>query len=225
MDTYDRSEEAAVMMTMHSAKGLEFPVVFLVGIEEGLFPSALSIGDAAEMEEERRLCYVAITRARERLYITCAAQRMLYGRTSANLPSRFTDEIPAELLDRQGVRRREERERRSFWDEDTGAFGYSDSFRTGGIRGDSFPSGYSTRRSRPPEKKTSALRPHAPAAPPAAAPAFTTGDRVVHKSFGHGTIEKMTPMGNDALIQVKFDSGEVKKMMLRAASLYMTAEE
>ena len=103
LDNYDRAEDAAVMMTMHAAKGLEFPVVFIIGAEEGLFPSMQAIGQSEDMEEERRLCYVAITRAREKLYITCAAQRMLYGRTSANLPSRFTEEIPQTLLDRQGL--------------------------------------------------------------------------------------------------------------------------
>lgn len=95
------------MMTMHAAKGLEFPVVFIIGAEEGLFPSMQAIGQSEDMEEERRLCYVAITRAREKLYITCAAQRMLYGRTSANLPSRFTEEIPQTLLDRQGLAEKE----------------------------------------------------------------------------------------------------------------------
>ena len=86
------------MMTMHSAKGLEFPHVFLVGAEENLFPGSRAIGDGDEMEEERRLCYVAITRAKERLTITSARQRMLYGHTTVNRPSRFLREIPAELL-------------------------------------------------------------------------------------------------------------------------------
>ncbi len=90
------------MMTMHSAKGLEFPVVFVVGAEEGIFPGIRAIGEQDEMEEERRLCYVAMTRAKERLYLTCAGQRMLFGRTSSNRPSRFLDEIPPEHLERSG---------------------------------------------------------------------------------------------------------------------------
>lgn len=114
LDNYDRAEDAAVMMTMHAAKGLEFPVVFIIGAEEGLFPSMQAIGQSEDMEEERRLCYVAITRAREKLYITCAAQRMLYGRTSANLPSRFTEEIPQTLLDRQGLAKK----KANLWDDD-----------------------------------------------------------------------------------------------------------
>ena len=98
IEQYDQDADAVVMMTMHSAKGLEFPNVFLVGWEEGLFPGMRCIGDREEMEEERRLCYVAITRAKEHLTITSARQRMLYGRTSMNRASRFLREIPESLL-------------------------------------------------------------------------------------------------------------------------------
>ena len=98
------------MMTMHSAKGLEFPVVFIVGMEEGIFPGMRSIGDPNEMEEERRLCYVAITRARRELYITNARQRMIFGRTTMNLPSRFVDEIPEEDAERSGHSAEQQRE-------------------------------------------------------------------------------------------------------------------
>ena len=104
-------EDCVVMMTMHSAKGLEFPVVFLVGAEEGIFPGIRAIGETDEMEEERRLCYVAMTRAKEKLYLTCAQQRMLFGRTSNNRPSRFVEEIPQELLERTG--------RANRWDSDS----------------------------------------------------------------------------------------------------------
>ena len=110
IDSYSADSDCAVMMTMHSAKGLEFPVVFAVGMEEGLFPGARSIGDPEEMEEERRLCYVALTRARERLYLTNARQRMIFGRTTMNLPSRFTDEIPAEDIERTGATREKQQE-------------------------------------------------------------------------------------------------------------------
>ena len=96
LDSYDAETDCATMMTMHSAKGLEFPEVFIVGMEEGLFPGARCIGEPEEMEEERRLCYVALTRAKERLCLTCARQRMIFGHTSMNLPSRFTEEIPEE---------------------------------------------------------------------------------------------------------------------------------
>ena len=96
LEQYNENDDAVVMMTMHSAKGLEFPHVFLVGFEDGLFPGMRAIGDAEEMEEERRLCYVAITRAKQSLTITHARQRMIYGRTSSALPSRFLREIPEE---------------------------------------------------------------------------------------------------------------------------------
>ena len=98
IEQYDQDADAVVMMTMHSAKGLEFPNVYVVGMEEGLFPGMRSIGDPEEMEEERRLCYVAITRAKKHLTLTCAKQRMLYGRTSVNRHSRFIEEIPPELI-------------------------------------------------------------------------------------------------------------------------------
>lgn len=98
IDSLDQGEEAAVMMTIHSAKGLEFPVVFLGGLEEGIFPSSRSMLDPTLLAEERRLCYVAITRAREKLYLTYANQRMLYGRTQYNRPSEFFEEIPQHLL-------------------------------------------------------------------------------------------------------------------------------
>ena len=102
IEQYNQGDDAAVMMTMHSAKGLEFPHVFLVGFEDGLFPGMRAIGDSEEMEEERRLCYVAITRAKQTLTVSYARQRMLYGRTNASLPSRFISELPQEGIVRRG---------------------------------------------------------------------------------------------------------------------------
>ena len=204
IDSYDRAADCAVMMTMHSAKGLEFPNVFIVGAEEGLFPGARCIGDPDEMEEERRLCYVALTRAKERLYITCARQRMIFGRTTMNLPSRFVEEIPPEHLDRAGFDPRRQsqaaqEQRRS------PAFGAA---RRPGVR-----------------REGSAL--HAPAPPTGEkkTAAFSLGDRVVHTAFGPGEITKMTPMGGDALIEITFDGPGVKRLMLRAAAQHMKKEE
>jgi DNA helicase-2/ATP-dependent DNA helicase PcrA len=99
-DQVDENEKAVKMMTIHAAKGLEFPVVFAVGMEEGLFPHAQSLMDPHQMEEERRLCYVELTRAQQRLYLTYASQRMRYGTVQVNPPSRFIDEIPKELIQR-----------------------------------------------------------------------------------------------------------------------------
>jgi len=98
VDSMGNEQDKVVLMTMHSAKGLEFPVVFLAGMEEGVFPSYRSIGEEREMEEERRLCYVGITRAKEKLYLTLAKSRTLFGNTTYNRQSRFIDEIPGELL-------------------------------------------------------------------------------------------------------------------------------
>ena len=99
IEQYDADADAVVMMTMHAAKGLEFPHVYLVGFEEGLFPGNRCLGDPEEMEEERRLCYVAITRAKQTLNISYARQRMLYGRTTTNIASRFVDELPEEFVE------------------------------------------------------------------------------------------------------------------------------
>ena len=100
IDSYDNTADAITLMTLHNAKGLEFPIVFMVGMEEGLFPHARSMTEPMELEEERRLCYVGMTRARKRLYMTYAQCRMIYGLTSSNMPSRFISDIPEELIER-----------------------------------------------------------------------------------------------------------------------------
>ena len=102
LEQYNEGDDAVVMMTIHSAKGLEFPHVFLVGFEDGLFPGMRAIGDREEMEEERRLCYVAITRAKKSLTISHARMRMIYGRTASALPSRFLQEIPESCIVKRG---------------------------------------------------------------------------------------------------------------------------
>ncbi|MBQ0134262.1 MAG: UvrD-helicase domain-containing protein, partial [Clostridiales bacterium] len=206
LDNYDENAECCSLMTMHSAKGLEFPVVFLIGADDGLFPSALAIGDHAEMEEERRLCYVAITRAKERLYICEASQRMLYGRTNSYVRSRFIDEIPPELLEThsRSAQRREE---------SMGADPYA-------VRrkAPSHSYGSSTVRITP---QRSVAKPKTTLASPTV-PDFKAGDTVEHKSFGKGVLLKLTPMGGDALVEIEFESVGVKKLMLRVAAQHMT---
>ena len=207
IDSHDSSEDCVVMMTMHSAKGLEFPVVFVVGVEEGIFPGIRAIGEPEEMEEERRLCYVAMTRAKEKLYMTCASQRMLFGRTNSNRPSRFLGEIPPELVEKSGRLPYGER-----------GEGERPARKTAPVRR-TFDHGFS-------------LGHTAPAAQPAPAPAasqaapsggaFRMGDTVRHKAFGQGLITKVTPMGGDALVEIAFDSVGTKKLMLKSASQYMT---
>ena len=214
LDSHDPNEDCVVMMTMHSAKGLEFPVVFVVGVEEGIFPGIRAIGEPDEMEEERRLCYVAMTRAKERLYMTCAAQRMLFGRTSANRPSRFLSEIPpacVEQTGRSGV---------------SGGEGIRRTAQTqsAGRSHISYDRGYSV------GGRTAAGRPAAGArsvelvrASRAAAPLpdFQKGDTVVHKAFGRGMITGLTPMGGDALVEIAFEENGTKKLMLKAAAQHM----
>ena len=224
LDNHDPNEECVVMMTMHSAKGLEFPVVFVVGMEEGIFPGMRSIGEEEEMEEERRLCYVAMTRAKERLYLTCAAQRMLYGRTSANRPSRFLGEIPPQRLERSGRNPLGSQGRldESQWRPERES--YSGSGRSAMGSG-----GFSHPRSRPSYDKgytapAPAKRPAAASASQAGAvllPDFQKGQMVRHKAFGQGMILTITKMGGDALIEVAFDNVGTKKLMLKSAAQYM----
>ena len=198
MDNYDEDADCVVMMTMHSAKGLEFPNVFVVGCEEGIFPGIKAIGEADEMEEERRLCYVAITRAKKRLFLSCARQRMLFGRTTANRVSRFIDEIPEEHLEKRNIPK---------------GYGYSEQSRVQKEFAFRAPAGQSFKKPVAP--------PAAPKPKAAEKPQFSVGDRVRHKAFGDGKLIKMTPMGNDYLIEIEFDSGTIKKLMLRAAALHM----
>ena len=96
VDNYNANQNVLTLMTLHNAKGLEFPVVFITGVEEGLFPHSRSLTESTEMEEERRLAYVGITRAKERLYLTYAQSRLIYGNIQSNIPSRFINEIPDE---------------------------------------------------------------------------------------------------------------------------------
>ena len=229
IDNHDPSEDAVVMMTMHSAKGLEFPVVFVVGMEEGIFPGMRSIGEAEEMEEERRLCYVALTRAKEKLHLTCANQRMLFGRTSSNRPSRFAGEIPPDLLEQSG-RRNTERRPTYGWDEDDfdqtrpAVSTYRDPYSRGGSYSEGYgrtpaAPAYPSRPSRPISQRPAAG--YTAPKPAAALPEFRKGDSVEHKAFGRGMVLSVMKMGGDALIEIAFDNVGTKKLMLKSASQYM----
>ena len=244
LDNHDPTEDSVVMMTMHSAKGLEFPVVFVVGAEEGIFPGVRAIGEPDEMEEERRLCYVAMTRAKEKLFMTCAGQRMLFGRTSNNRPSRFTGEIPGEYLERTGrsylsqpddaggiwqsPARSGYGERPSYGERSSyeGRSGYGSRPSGGSYGGGSRPAGSyggGTPRSAAPSR--SAARPaYSASSKPAAAalPVFNKGDMVSHKAFGKGMVLSIQKMGGDALIEIAFDNVGTKRLMLKAAAAHMT---
>ena len=220
LDSHDPNEDCVVMMTMHSAKGLEFPVVFVVGVEEGIFPGSRSIGDDEEMEEERRLCYVAMTRAKEKLFLTCASQRMLFGHTSANRPSRFLGEIPDEYVEKSGRSYLSEPDDAAgHWQEAPRSFqrgGYG-LWESGGIR----RTGGGERTARPAPRP--ARRPvGAPARTAGTSlPVFQKGDAVVHKAFGRGMVLNVQPMGGDALLEIAFDTAGTKRLMLKSAALHM----
>ena len=223
LDSHDPDQDCVVMMTMHSAKGLEFPVVFVVGAEEGIFPGIRAIGEPEEMEEERRLCYVAMTRAKEKLYLTCAGQRMLFGRTSSNRPSRFVEEIPPEHLERSG---------RTFLDREESWGGMPS--RTSGYGGYGKPerSPYDQR----PQTSGGQRRDYGgfsramgsgsassvSAAPKTDLSAFHKGDMVRHKAFGQGMILSIQKMGGDALVEIAFDNVGTKRLMLKSAAAHMT---
>ena len=201
IEQYNEGDDAVVMMTMHSAKGLEFPHVFLVGFEDGLFPGMRAIGDREEMEEERRLCYVAITRAKQSLTISHARQRMLYGRTSAALPSRFLKEIPEECVVRKGTMRQRQEHSFGF------GSGYSDYSSFGGYY---------------------APKPQPKPRPSSVSTAFSggylelnKGDMVKHAAFGRGLVLSVMKMGGDALLEIAFDDIGTKKLMAKTASAHM----
>ena len=189
LDNLNDSDDSVILMTMHSAKGLEYKTVFVIGMEENIFPSFLSATSDEELEEERRLAYVAVTRAKEHLYVTNSAQRMIFGRTSRNMPSRFLKEIPEELLD--------------IIDETVKAYGFA----------------------RRPEKAKPVYKPEVEGTVGVhrtmekAAVDYGVGDTVEHKVFGRGEVLSMTKMGNDTLVEIRFEKKGVKKIMANFAKL------
>ncbi len=193
IEQYNDSDNAVVMMTMHSAKGLEFPHVFLVGFEDGLFPGMRSIGDPEEMEEERRLCYVAITRAKKTLTISHARQRMLYGRTSGALPSRFLKEIPESEVVRKG----------GFVSQSSSRFAEDWS----AYRRPAYTQPVKKPVAAVPEKTTYLE--------------LNKGDMVLHTAFGRGMVLSVLKMGGDALLEIAFDQIGTKKLMAKTASAHM----
>ena len=211
LDTVTEDGQAVTLMTVHSSKGLEFDCVWVAGMEETLFPHMNSVGDAAAVEEERRLAYVAITRARKRLCLTCAQQRQIFGQTHANPVSRFIGEIPSELRQTSGLGSAgfsgtgwEKRGSRR------GIAGSGAEAGEGRVFGRSSASGSAGRSDRRPSVRSEAYaRPEA-GKKAAAKMAFATGDSVDHKTFGRG---KVTKVDGDTLY-VKFaKSGQTKKLL------------
>ncbi|WP_295734920.1 ATP-dependent helicase [uncultured Oscillibacter sp.] len=212
LDSLEQSDDCVTMMTIHAAKGLEFPLVYVVGLEEGIFPGSSAQFEEEELEEERRLCYVAMTRAKERLTLTNARQRMLYGKTASNRLSRFLEEIP------EGNREWEGKDLQP-----GGTFGTrGTAYGSGGFGGSG---GSGVQRSAPvyarparpayQEARRTAVQTAAPSI------ALEKGDRIAHGVFGEGTVLSVQPMGGDALIQVDFQGAGQKKLMLKAAAKHL----
>ena len=208
------------LMTLHIAKGLEFPAVFLVGMEDGVFPHMRSLGDPVELEEERRLCYVGITRAERHLYVSHAWNRMLYGRGSSNIPSRFLNEIPDELVREVGG----DPGARSRWGSTRGGDDrYSSADRAstaddlGGTPGRSvFGRGQAGGDA---EFDATGRRRRAPASSGAERLGLEPGDVVVHGQWGEGTVVETSGSGEDAEAAVVFGTVGRKKLLLRMAPL------
>lgn len=190
IDNLDTDSDYVVMMTMHSAKGLEFPTVFVVGMEENVFPSARSMESEADIEEERRLAYVAITRAKKKLYLTHAIGRMIYGHTDSNRVSRFVKELPVENIEKQ---------------EEQGLKIYSskDSKTIGNIHSMSLQQQLAQKRQNQTKQSET----------------FVAGDKVKHNIFGEGIVLNATPMAGDTLLEIAFETKGTKKIMANFARL------
>ena len=235
LDGMEDSEDSVTLMTLHSAKGLEFPVVFLVGMEEGIFPGYKSIGEPQELEEERRLCYVGITRAKENLFLTCARQRTIFGSTSCNSVSRFVKEIPANMLD--GYEDIEDRSNR-YPDNDNGyewEYGerrrsYNDSYGYGSGFGSSVSTykdiaaassrGSSTTfQFRSADSFLNSLNTNKKKNDNLDLSSYKAGVRVYHKKFGEGIINSVETEGEDLKVDINFEKVGHKRLMAKFAGL------
>ncbi len=229
IDNMEETEETVTLMTLHSAKGLEFPVVFLVGMEEGIFPGYKSIGEPKELEEERRLCYVGITRAKEYLFLTCSKQRTIFGSTSCNQVSRFLREIPSDLLDGYDKALGEKQESNNVFGDSKYSWTYG-SKDNGNI-------------------KTYKIDKHEPAVAAASSNSnnngfmfrtaesflnnltkkstganvdlskYKAGVKIYHKKFGEGIISNVEPEGDDLKVDINFDKAGHKRLMAKFANL------
>ena len=230
IDNMEEAEETVTLMTLHSAKGLEFPVVFLVGMEEGIFPGYKSIGEPKELEEERRLCYVGITRAKEHLFLTCSKQRTIFGSTSCNQVSRFLREIPSDLLDGYDDALGEKQENNG------NIFGDSKYSWTYGSKDNGNIKTYKIDKNEPKvaaassstntngfmfrtaesflnnlTKKSSGAN--------VDLSKYKEGVRIYHKKFGEGVISNVEPEGDDLKVDIQFDKVGHKRLMAKFANL------
>lgn len=223
IDNMEESEDTVTLMTLHSAKGLEFPVVFLVGIEEGIFPGYKSIGEIKELEEERRLFYVGITRAMQYLYLTCAKRRTIFGSTSYNQMSRFLKEIPKDLLD--GYEEIDNEDNNSFKDSNYGweyGTNYAGKVKTykfdnvekipevkgkvGAFQFRTAESFLNSLNKKAGDRQVDITK-------------YKEGQRIYHKKFGEGTINKIEQEGEDYKLDIQFDKVGHKRLMAKFAEL------
>ncbi len=244
IDRLDPDADAVTMMTMHNAKGLEFPLVFVSGLEDGLFPLARAAEDPKQLEEERRLFYVGITRAEKKLYLTCAEQRRRNGEMMVSMPSRFLRAITASLAERQQTMRARTEGRRAYGgagrpggsDDSWGRSSYGGSYGSGGTasggpkrpvgpygsaasRGGEIPfgkapKGWSSTPARPGASRPVPVEPEDESQDE---PMFTIGERVRHGKFGSGTIAELTGSGRDAKVRIDFDDEEIGRKTLVVA--------
>lgn len=231
IDNMEEAEETVTLMTLHSAKGLEFPVVFLVGMEEGIFPGYKSIGEPKELEEERRLCYVGITRAKEHLFLTCSKQRTIFGSTSCNQVSRFLREIPSDLLDGYDDALGEKQKNNS------NIFGDSKYSWTYGSKDNGNIKTYKIDKNEPKVAAASSSSTNSNGFMFRTAESFLNnltkkssganvdlskykeGVRIYHKKFGEGVISNVEPEGDDLKVDIQFDKVGHKRLMAKFANL------
>ena len=220
VDGLEESDDMVTLMTLHSAKGLEFPVVFLVGMEEGIFPGYKSIGEPKELEEERRLCYVGITRAKQYLFLTCAKQRTIFGSTTYNSPSRFLNEIPEEYL--KGYKEAFEREttNNSYSKSYDWEYGKTSKVTTRKLQTNEIQSAYKNTTGynfKTPESFLANLNKKEENNVDLSK--YKAGERVYHKKFGEGTINYVEQEGDDLKVDINFDKAGHKRLMAKFANL------
>ena len=231
IDNLEEQEESVTLMTLHSAKGLEFPVVFLVGMEEGIFPGYKSISEPKELEEERRLCYVGITRAKEYLFLTCSKQRTIFGSTSYNQTSRFLKEIPEELLEgyEEAFGEKEANHKNKIFGDSkfTWSYGSKDNGNIKTYKIDSKEPVVAAKSTigntgfqfRTAESFLSNLGKKSDKKQEVDLSQYQAGVRVFHKKFGEGTINLVEPEGEDLKVDINFDKVGHKRLMAKFANL------
>ena len=231
IDNLEEQEESVTLMTLHSAKGLEFPVVFLVGMEEGIFPGYKSISEPKELEEERRLCYVGITRAKENLFLTCSKERTIFGSTSLNQTSRLLKEIPERLLEgyEEAFGEKEANHKNKIFGDSkfTWSYGSKDNGNIKTYKIDSKEPVVAAKSTigntgfqfRTAESFLSNLGKKSDKKQEVDLSQYQAGVRVFHKKFGEGTINLVEPEGEDLKVDINFDKVGHKRLMAKFANL------